>query len=181
MLHDSLSCENNSYSDSTRSLRQLSGRSVTWTADRASFSATSPVSRKGKLLIVIAFPCYVYSSGAGEETAWAVYQTTMRQSTTTQTGERGTVDAAGRRAGIDRTTTSSGSSLPPSIAVVEAISAAEGVEPAELDGSLYDSVDPDALDDLFSGERTNGQVVFEVFDYVVTVRADGDVRVCPTD
>jgi hypothetical protein len=66
--------------------------------------------------------------------------------------------------------------------VIDAVAEAAGVEPAELGASLYDQIDPDALDNLFS-DRHNGQprgtghVVFTLLEYEVTVYSDGQVVV----
>lgn len=67
---------------------------------------------------------------------------------------------------------------PPSIAIVEAIASIEGVRSTDVDFSLYDSVDSDALDTLFADGDDGGVVaVFHVSDYVVTVRDDGTITV----
>lgn len=70
---------------------------------------------------------------------------------------------------------------PPSIAVVEAVAAENGVEPAELDCILADVIDPVALDALFAStpdrRRDSGVVEFPFCDCAVTVRADGTVDV----
>ncbi|USZ68892.1 hypothetical protein NGM10_03940 [Halorussus salilacus] len=71
---------------------------------------------------------------------------------------------------------------PLSTAVIDAVAAAADVEPAELGTSLYDQIDPDALDNLFSNRhngmpRGSGHVVFRVLDYEVTVYSDGHVVV----
>jgi len=67
-----------------------------------------------------------------------------------------------------------------SIAVVEAVAEARGVEPVEMEETLYEAVDPDALDRLF-GDRTDGEfagrVVFELGVHEVTVESNGDVLV----
>jgi len=71
---------------------------------------------------------------------------------------------------------------PLSTAVIDAVAEAAGVEPAELGASLYDQIDPDALDNLFS-DRHNGQprgtghVAFTLLEYEVTVYSDGQVVV----
>ncbi|RKD94639.1 HalOD1 output domain-containing protein [Halopiger aswanensis] len=44
----------------------------------------------------------------------------------------------------------------PSVRVVEAIAAAEGVDPADLEPPLYDVLDPDALDTLADSLCSNG-------------------------
>jgi len=67
-----------------------------------------------------------------------------------------------------------------SIAVVEAVAEAEGVEPVELQSTLYEVVDPDALDRLFTDrerEEFAGRVVFELGAHEVTVQSNGDVLV----
>ncbi|QLH77772.1 hypothetical protein HZS55_10860 [Halosimplex rubrum] len=71
-----------------------------------------------------------------------------------------------------------------SIAVVEAIAEAKGVEPTEMGSTLYDAVDPDALDRLFPGQESDGvtgRVVFELGAHEVTVQSNGDVLVRQTD
>jgi hypothetical protein len=69
---------------------------------------------------------------------------------------------------------------PVSDAVVEAVAAAAGVDPLELDVMLYEVVDPDALDRLFAGDRpTRGRIEFEMADFAVTVDAGRRVVVHP--
>ncbi|WP_206424948.1 HalOD1 output domain-containing protein [Halosimplex salinum] len=71
-----------------------------------------------------------------------------------------------------------------SIAVIEVLAEARGVEPVEMDEPLYDVVDPDALDQLFTGQAetaVGGRVVFELGDHEVTVHADGDILVRTVD
>ncbi|WP_327053904.1 HalOD1 output domain-containing protein [Halomicrococcus gelatinilyticus] len=63
-------------------------------------------------------------------------------------------------------------------AVLRAISDFEGIDEAEGQ-PLYETVDLDALDDLFRTD--SGQVTFQYVDHVVTVTSDGDVRIEPTD
>lgn len=60
--------------------------------------------------------------------------------------------------------------------VVESVADAAGTAPTALP-SLTDVVDPDALDALFAGDRTNGQVTFHYAGYRVTVSADRRVTV----
>lgn len=76
----------------------------------------------------------------------------------------------------------------PSQAVVEAVADAEGIDPVELSPpeyeTLYDAIDPSALDALFAprsngADRADGTVVFPFCRYLVTVRADGTVTVEP--
>ncbi|RKD89294.1 HalOD1 output domain-containing protein [Halopiger aswanensis] len=70
---------------------------------------------------------------------------------------------------------------PPSVAVVEAVAAKSGVDPADLECLLADVIDPDALDRLFeptsTHERGSGFVEFGYCGRVVTVWADGSVDV----
>lgn len=63
--------------------------------------------------------------------------------------------------------------------VMEAIAAAENVEPGEVSTPLYDVIDPDALDALF--RDTNGSVTFTYRDYEVTVDDSGHVAVLPSN
>ena len=67
----------------------------------------------------------------------------------------------------------------PSIAVVEAVAAREGVDPRVLDPPLNDVVDGDALDSLFAEDLAGAEasVRFTFCDYEVTVDGDGDVVV----
>ncbi|MBO4247640.1 hypothetical protein IL252_07400 [Halomicrobium sp. IBSBa] len=66
--------------------------------------------------------------------------------------------------------------LPPSTAIVEAVSTSADTPAVELP-PLYEVVDPDALDALFADGQTFGVVTFEYAGYDVTVRADGHVEV----
>lgn len=70
----------------------------------------------------------------------------------------------------------------PSETVVRTVAAVTDTDPPSLP-SLYDSVDPDALDSLFSSPREVagrvGRTTFEYADCVVTVASDGDVLVDP--
>ncbi|MGM0399597.1 MAG: HalOD1 output domain-containing protein [Halobacteriota archaeon] len=66
---------------------------------------------------------------------------------------------------------------PPSIAIVETIAAIEGTDPTELEFFLYDFVAPEALDRLFLAEKGGDLAVeLRVSDHLVTVRADGSLR-----
>lgn len=69
-----------------------------------------------------------------------------------------------------------------SAVVIQAVADAAGLEPAELGTPLYDQIDPDALDNLFSDRhngtpRGSGHVAFTLLDYEVTVYSDGHVVV----
>lgn len=70
-----------------------------------------------------------------------------------------------------------------SIAVIEAIAEAKAIEPTEMEATLYDAVDPDALDRLFTdhGGAVAGRVVFEIGPHEVTVQSNGDVLVRQID
>lgn len=72
---------------------------------------------------------------------------------------------------------------PVSQRVVAKVAAATDTDPLELD-PLYRSIDPDALDSLFSGDtavprETEGFVQFSTSGCEVVVRADGAVEVTP--
>lgn len=68
---------------------------------------------------------------------------------------------------------------PVSEQLVRAVAAREGVEPLELEGALYDAVDPDALDRLSrppkSGAEVDIEIEFRYYGYGVTVTV-GDER-----
>jgi hypothetical protein len=70
---------------------------------------------------------------------------------------------------------------PPSVAVIEAVAAAECVAPTELD-PLYEQINLDALDQFFaSSEDTpdiSKSVRFSAVGWKVFVRGDGAIRVC---
>jgi hypothetical protein len=64
--------------------------------------------------------------------------------------------------------------------VVEALAAVENVEPEHLDVRLYDSIDSDALDELYqtTAERPERlRVAFTIGTYEVTVADNGQVVV----
>lgn len=74
----------------------------------------------------------------------------------------------------------------PSTKVVRAVAAYEGVAPSEFDEPLYDVIDLEALDSLFTerpngASRADGHVAFTYGDYQVTVSSDGRVDVDPLD
>lgn len=63
-----------------------------------------------------------------------------------------------------------------SIAVIEAVAEAEGVDPIDL-RPLYDSIDPDALDSLFrfrldGGLAADAHLVFAYHDYEISIHDD---------
>ncbi|WP_324663044.1 HalOD1 output domain-containing protein [Haloarcula sediminis] len=61
--------------------------------------------------------------------------------------------------------------------IVSAVAQAEGVDPADVEPSLFESVDTRALERLF--RDTRGHVTFEYKNYVVTVSSDGDITLEP--
>lgn len=72
-------------------------------------------------------------------------------------------------------------------AVVDAVADAEDVDPRDLRPTLYEVIDPDALEALFAdSDRAAGSelsVTFRYGDWSVCVHGDGDVTVVepPTD
>ena len=72
---------------------------------------------------------------------------------------------------------------PPSIAIVEAIAAIEGVSSDNVEFTLYESLDPEALDTLFdentdmTGRETNVIAEFQISDYTVHVTSEGTLTV----
>lgn len=64
-----------------------------------------------------------------------------------------------------------------SVAVVEAIAAADDRSPMEVE-PLYNTVDPEALNALFDGKaRSGGTVEFVHCGYEVTVESSGNIMV----
>lgn len=61
--------------------------------------------------------------------------------------------------------------------ILESVAEARGCSPLDLERPLYDAVDPDALDALFSGESRFGTVQFTYLGYRVTASSDGEVSV----
>lgn len=74
---------------------------------------------------------------------------------------------------------SSGDATDVGEAVVAAVADARGVDPTELEQSLYGVVDPDALESLFRStsahDRESGYVTFSYSGCEVVVYGDGDV------
>ncbi|WP_458184923.1 HalOD1 output domain-containing protein [Haladaptatus sp. NG-WS-4] len=71
---------------------------------------------------------------------------------------------------------------PLSTAVVKALAEVAGDDPASMGVPLYDAIDPDALDNLFTDRhdgtpRMGGTVVFTILDYEVTVESYGEIVV----
>jgi hypothetical protein len=72
-------------------------------------------------------------------------------------------------------------SVPPSQRVLSAVSAVRGVDVLDLP-PLYDAVDPDVIDQLFTnrsgaGGVHTGRVTFEYADCTVVVGGDGTITV----
>ncbi|WP_123538610.1 HalOD1 output domain-containing protein [Halosimplex salinum] len=61
--------------------------------------------------------------------------------------------------------------------VVESIAKAEGTSPTELVPSLYEVIDPDALESLFTDDQALGKVIFNYNGYEVSIFSDGYVSV----
>lgn len=70
-----------------------------------------------------------------------------------------------------------GSTVPTSTVIIEAIASLEGVDPIDLDVSLYEAVDLDALDALSSDRADDVTVTFVVEEYRVEVATDATVVV----
>ncbi|MFC7078039.1 HalOD1 output domain-containing protein [Haloarcula halophila] len=67
---------------------------------------------------------------------------------------------------------------PPSLAIIEAVAAAEGISPIELD-PLSDEIDLESIDKLLTGpDGTPNLLHFSVNEWDVFVRDDGAIRVC---
>lgn len=69
----------------------------------------------------------------------------------------------------------------PSMAIVEAVAEAEGIDPAELP-PMYEIVDSDAVDRLFTSydeaEESEAVLSFTHDHWNIFVRGDGEIRVC---
>ncbi|MDR5657847.1 HalOD1 output domain-containing protein [Halodesulfurarchaeum sp. HSR-GB] len=63
--------------------------------------------------------------------------------------------------------------------IVEEVADAEGVEPSELDLTLYNHIDTDALVRLVNAEKGSWRLSFDIPGYTVTVRSDGSTLVEP--
>ncbi|XVH33594.1 HalOD1 output domain-containing protein (plasmid) [Haloferacaceae archaeon DSL9] len=62
--------------------------------------------------------------------------------------------------------------------VVLSVSAVVGTEPTQLPG-LYETLDPNALDSLFTTSETRAEVTFSYAGCIVTVRNDGSILITP--
>lgn len=70
----------------------------------------------------------------------------------------------------------------PSSAVVQAVSTVADEDPLDIE-PLYDVVDPDALDTLFTQSQyyhgpPNGSIQFEYHSYTVVIKANGRGYIC---
>ena len=67
--------------------------------------------------------------------------------------------------------------------LVHALSDVSGVDVTDAGFTLYDYIDPDALDRLFkprdNAQRVNGMLSFAVWGYQVTVYSDGQIAIVP--
>lgn len=66
--------------------------------------------------------------------------------------------------------------------IVSTVAEMAEIDPMDMDRPLYDRVDPDALNKLFSKKhdgttRSSGRVEFSLFGYDVTVHSDGKIVV----
>lgn len=73
-----------------------------------------------------------------------------------------------------------------STTVAHALADVMGTDVTSTEFSLYDCVDPDALDQLFTPladgrRRSSGHVAFNVLGYRVTVYSDGHIVLTPPD
>ena len=70
--------------------------------------------------------------------------------------------------------------VPPSLAVVEAVAARQGVDPMALERTLFEAIDPDALDRLVRSAAEEPSyspfsVSFRYYGYGVVVSSDSAV------
>ena len=68
--------------------------------------------------------------------------------------------------------------------LAHALSDVSGVDVTDTGFTLYDYIDPDALDQLFkpgedSARRVNGMLTFTVWGHQVTVHSDGQIAIVP--
>lgn len=73
-----------------------------------------------------------------------------------------------------------------SLGVIEAIAEATGIDQEQTEVPLDRSIDPDALNSIFTDQydgtpRLGGHVVFSVWDLEVVVHSDGHIFVHPPD
>lgn len=63
-----------------------------------------------------------------------------------------------------------------SVAVIETIADAEGVDPIELDTPLHEAIDPRALERLVASPSSVQSVRFDYLDWTVEVRPDEGIQ-----
>lgn len=63
------------------------------------------------------------------------------------------------------------------VEIVTAVARSKGVEPAEIDDVLHETVDPDAIHRLMEHESTSWTLTFEFADKSVTLSGDGEIAV----
>lgn len=68
-----------------------------------------------------------------------------------------------------------------SVAVVEKVANAEGTEPMALEPSLYEAIDPEALDRLVESADRSLTVVFTFSGYTVRVDESANVTLTPVE
>lgn len=61
--------------------------------------------------------------------------------------------------------------------IVDAIAEADGRPPHELDYSLHDHIDPEAVVDLVTSNHTDWHLTFRVPDHTVEIRDNGQILV----
>lgn len=61
--------------------------------------------------------------------------------------------------------------------VVEAIAETEGTQPHDLEYSLYNHIETEALLTLMASDYTDWELTFQVPDHTVTVRGNGQILV----
>ena len=66
-----------------------------------------------------------------------------------------------------------------SVAIIESVADATGIDPIDLNPPLSKVVDPDALDTIFRADT--GELSFTYHDHRVTVTHTGTVNVTPID
>ena len=69
------------------------------------------------------------------------------------------------------------------VAVIEALEQYNGIDPHATEFRLYDLIDPDALNTLFTGQQTTGLTVeFDIDDVTVSIsQVNDDIQVHVTD
>ncbi|ADB59977.1 hypothetical protein Htur_1085 [Haloterrigena turkmenica DSM 5511] len=70
---------------------------------------------------------------------------------------------------------------PPSERVVEAVAAAAGTSPLDFEPTLYETIDPEALDSLVRSGSETLRVRFRYGECTVVVTGSGRVDVSPPD